>query len=571
MAYSLEIGLRYLRSKKRSMISVITIVAITGVALGVGALLAVLSITTGFQEEFRHKVLGVNAHVLVLKYGLDFEEYRDVIAMARGLPEVAGAAPFIINEMMLAKGDRISGVLVKGVDPEAMPTVLDLPAYMTQGSLEGLRRPGAAPAARPDSVGTISGSDTDLDNYLRNLSRADAGTAEGRTDTAAMDRDEYEDLMQRIVRGDPLVDSPDAGTPDAAASRTPVWAEGQDEQGPMAARDAGTGDAALAAAVTVEELPEVDVPTPDEVEAYLRELEQAELPSDEQESEVFAAEARARQSEDDSTDKLPGIVVGATLASNLGLSVDDRVTVISPLAGLDISMFSDAPRAPRSRDFRVIGVFEAGFQEYDSRLVYVDLYEAQGFTDLGDTVTGVEIRLHDLEQAPEVAHRLERQLGGGPFHTVDWEDLNHNLFTALEIQKVMLSLVIATIILVAAFNVIATLIMVVLEKKREIAILKAMGAKDHSILSIFMVQGVVIGVIGTLIGLVVGGGICWYLATYQFPLDPKVYLIDHLPVRISSLEFILTTIIALFICSAATLIPSWWAARLLPADGVRYE
>ncbi|HTU64245.1 MAG TPA: ABC transporter permease, partial [Polyangiales bacterium] len=133
--YALDVGMRYLRSKKRASISVISVIAISGVALGVAALLAVMSITSGFQREFRDKVLGVNAHVLVLKYGLNFEEYRDVIARARKMPEVAGAAPFIINEMMLAKGDRLSGVLVKGVDPELMPTVLDLPSQLTTGSL----------------------------------------------------------------------------------------------------------------------------------------------------------------------------------------------------------------------------------------------------------------------------------------------------------------------------------------------------------------------------------------------------------------------------------------------------
>jgi lipoprotein-releasing system permease protein len=268
---------------------------------------------------------------------------------------------------------------------------------------------------------------------------------------------------------------------------------------------------------------------------------------------------------------LPGVVVGAALADTLGLEIGDDVRIISPLAGLDTSLWQPDGGSPRSLDFRVIGVFQAGFQEYDSRLVYVHLYEAQRFFDHGDAVTGVEIRLDQLEEAPRIARQLEADLGGGPYHTMDWQELNHNLFTALEMQKVMLSLVIATIIFVAAFNVIATLIMIVLEKKREIAILKAMGAKDSGVLAIFLVQGVVIGLVGTAIGLVLGGLVTGYLAVYSFPLDPKVYLIDHLPVRISALEFLYTIVIAFFICTAATLVPSYWAARLLPADGVRYE
>jgi lipoprotein-releasing system permease protein len=262
--------------------------------------------------------------------------------------------------------------------------------------------------------------------------------------------------------------------------------------------------------------------------------------------------------------------VGTTLAENLALEIGDRVKVISPLTGIDISMFSGGSRSPRSRDFRVIAIFEAGFQEYDSRLVYTDLYEAQRFYDNGDAVTGVEIRLHDLNAAARVSAELERDLGS-PFHTMDWATLNHNLFTALRIQQVVLSLVIATIIFVAAFNVVATLIMIVIEKKREIAILKAMGATDRTVLGVFLVQGGVIGVVGTTIGLLIGGLVVFALEKLEYPLDPKVYLIDHLPVVISGWEFFLTAAVALSICIVATLAPSWWAARMLPADGVRHE
>ena len=313
--------------------------------------------------------------------------------------------------------------------------------------------------------------------------------------------------------------------------------------------------------------PAVHVPTPEEMEAALSGPDEVELPDDMAESEAFRQDRGQAQPKG----PLPGVVVGATLAESLGLELGDEVRIISPLAGLDTSLWQPDGGAPRSLAFRVIGVFQAGFQEYDTRLVYVHLYEAQRFFDHGDAVTGVEIRLDDINEAPHVARQLEADLGGGPYHTMDWQELNHNLFTALEMQKVMLSLVIATIIFVAAFNVIATLIMIVLEKKREIAILKAMGAKDSGILSIFLVQGVVIGLVGTALCLLLGGLVTGYLSVYSFPLDPKVYLIDHLPVRVTPLEFAETVLIALAICTAATLFPSYWAARLLPADGVRYE
>jgi lipoprotein-releasing system permease protein len=525
IGYALDVGLRYLRSKKRASISVISVIAITGVALGVAALLAVTSITSGFQREFRDKVLGVNAHVLVLKYGLNFDEYRDVVSRALKMPEVSGAAPFIINEMMLAKGDRLSGVLVKGVDPQLMPKVLDLPSQLLSGSLEGLRRPGAAPPVRPEDLDrAVPQKDhDDLDAYLTGLAEKEAQHGPLEDDGAALE--------------------PDAGV--AAAENAPQ---------PTAA--------------PAEPLPTVDVPTPAEVEAALANGPLPDLPSDEAERKwIDTSEAERPAIEDDEV--LPGIVVGVTLAKELDVQMGDRVKVISPLSGIDTSLVGQDLKTPKSRDFRVIGIFQAGFQEYDSKLVYVDLYEAQAFQDQGDTVVGVELSLHDIEKSADVAVRLERDLGGGPFHTMDWRELNHNLFTALEVQKVMLIVVIATIVLVAAFNVVATLIMIVLEKRREIAILKAMGATDFSILKIFMVQGAAIGIVGTSLGLAIGGAICGYLNYFRFPLDPKVYLIDHLPIRTSLTEFTITVVIALGICVTATLIPSLWAARLLPADGIR--
>jgi len=552
MAYVLKLGSRYLRSKKRSTISVITVIAVTGVALGVAALLAVMAITAGFQDEFRNKVLGVNAHVLVMKYGLDFDEYRDVVTRARHMPQVAGAAPFVINEMMISKGDRLQGVLVKGIDPALMPTVLDLPEHIIDGSILGLRLPGAAPPTRPDDLEEPFQEDEELDHFLEGLAHSDGGAP------AAGHHEDDGDL--------------DGGAPELTVDAGVRARRPRRADGGVAAAAPRSGPDAGADEEVVDRLPDVEVPTPEEVEASLQANPPAALPSDELEEQLFA-EYEHEQEHPEEGAALPGIVIGVTLARTIGLGVGDRVRLISPLAGLDTSLWRPAGSGatPRSRDFRVIGIFEAGFQEYDSRLVYVDLYEAEAFLEQGDTVTGVEIRLHDLERAPEIARKLERDLGGGPYHTMDWEELNHNLFTALEIQKIMLSLVIATIIFVAAFNVIATLIMIVLEKKREIAILKAMGATDSGVLGIFMVQGLVIGLIGTVIGLVLGGGVCLYLYKYEFKLDPKVYLIDHLPVRLSLVEVLWTIVIAVLICAAATLVPSWWAARLLPADGVRYE
>lgn len=516
MDWALSIGLRYLRSKKTKTVSVISFIAVSGVALGVAALLAVMSITSGFQQEFRDKVLGVNAHVLVMRYG-DFEEYRDVIARAEDMPEVAGAGPFLIKEMMLANGDRIGGVLVKGVDPDLMPRVLDLPDQMVEGTLEGIRVPGARPPRRPEETSSHHDDDhegEDLDAYLEGVT----ARLEGREPPAS--------------EAPTPTDAPPAGPPPGVIVPLPV----------------------------------VDVATPEEAEAALAALDLGDASAGEEAGLDVGPAPDATP-----TDELPGLVVGITLAENLGIHVGDRVRVISPMAGLDTSLFRHGPTTPVSREFRVIGIFSAGFEEYDTHLVYADLYEVEGFFQSGDSVDGVEIRLHDPGDAEMISRRLERLLGGGPYHTMDWEELNHNLFTALEIQKIMLSLVIATIIFVAAFNVIATLIMIVLEKKREIAILKAMGARDSHVLMLFVVQGLAIGLVGTAIGLVLGGGVCVLLERYRLPLDPHVYLIDHLPIQTDASVFAWTVAIALGICLCATWIPSWWAARLLPADGVRHE
>jgi len=545
VSYSFQIGVRYLRSKKRATVSMITLISIIGVALGVAALLAVLSITTGFEKAFRDKVLGVNAHVLVLKYGREFRDYRDVLATVGEMPEVAGIAPFSINEMMLTKGERRAVVLVKGVTPEGLQTVLDLPQQMVAGNLEGLRRPGSVPtptaAPRPDEDW----------QWLRDI-RDGKPENEEKGDSP---------LFEGVKNGDkPDADGGQKGDSplgDGEPTRRKTFWEEETER-----REAEREAQRRARRPRIGKVAE-----PGDIEAMLGELAEDELalPDDP------AWEAGLSQGEaQEPVSALPGIIVGKTLAEDVGVEVGDRVRLISPLAALGITLSEPGGASTRSREFRVIGVFQAGFQEYDSGLVYTDLFEAQRLFDEGDNVTGVELRVHDLDTSFELARRIEQDLGGA-FHSLDWSELNRNLFTALEVQKIALTLVIATIIFVAAFNVIATLIMVVLEKKREIAILKAMGATDATILGVFMLQGVVVGVIGTLAGVLVGGGLVAYLDKIHFALDPKVYLIDHLPVVLSPTVFLVTIGIALLICTVSTIAPSWWAARMLPVDGLRYE
>ena len=519
----------------------ITLISIVGVALGVAALLAVLSITTGFEKAFRDKVLGVNAHVLILKYGREFRDYRDVLATVSEMPEVAGVAPFSINEMMLTKGERRGVVLVKGVTPAGVRNVLDLPQQMVAGSLDGLRRPGSTPTS------STKPKTPDDWQWLRNI-----------RDEKGVNEKGVRPLLEGVNGGvKPDADAEDAIAPSDAQpiKRKTFWEEEKERRTARREADRRARRPDIGA-----------VAAPIEVEAMLEGLDdELALPED-PEWEAGLSQGQAQEP----VDALPGIIVGKTLAEDLGLEIGDRVRLISPLAALGLALNEPRGSSTRSREFRVIGIFQAGFQEYDSGLVYTDLFEAQHLFDEGDNVTGVELRVHDLDTSFALARRIEQDLGGA-FHSLDWSELNRNLFTALEVQKIALTLVIATIIFVAAFNVIATLIMIVLEKKREIAILKAMGATDATVLVIFMVQGVVVGVIGTLIGVLVGGGLITYLDKIRFPLDPKVYLIDHLPVVINPTVFLVTIGIALLICTVSTIAPSWWAARMLPVDGLRYE
>jgi lipoprotein-releasing system permease protein len=264
--------------------------------------------------------------------------------------------------------------------------------------------------------------------------------------------------------------------------------------------------------------------------------------------------------------ELPGIVLGFSLQDTLQASIGDCVHVTSPMIGYSFEGHQLRPAA--AKPFRVIGTFRAGFEQYDSRWAYVDLGQSQAFYQEGDSVTGVEMKITDVDQAREVALRVEEVLAG-PYQVLDWMELNHGLFTALRIQQILMSLVLGVIILVAAFTVIATLIMLVLDKKQEIAVIKAMGATDAQLLRAFMYQGLIIGLLGTGLGLAGGFVVCRWILAHVISLDPKVYFIDRLPVRLRPEEFVLTGAFALLACLAATLWPALRAARLRPCDAFR--
>jgi lipoprotein-releasing system permease protein len=396
--------------------SVLTSVSALGVVLGVAALTVTLAVATGFQEEFQAKVLGVNAHVIIMKNTTDFPEYRRIEEVARTIdPEVRAVQPFIFEEMLATRGKgKQAGVAIKGVDPERVGGVLDLEKHMIEGSVQTL----------------------------------------------------------------------------AAEHK-----EGQ--------------------------------PAP--------------------------------------------IIIGRELARKLDAGVGDEVTVVAPLSNLDLDTWTTTGSAPLTRKFVVSGIFYSGFAEYDQRLMYISLGEAQDLRGQGDRVLGVELKVANVERADEIAGKLEQALGGTPYVVQDWYELNRNLFTALTLQKVVLLIILTLIIIVATFNVVSNLTMMVIDKTRQVAILKSMGASSTSVAHIFQVVGLTIGAVGTVLGLGIGITVCFVVEKYGYRLDPKVYLIDHLPIVLKPQESVLIALITMGISAVAAFFPSAKASALHPVEGLRYE
>jgi lipoprotein-releasing system permease protein len=432
-----------------SVFSVFTSVSVLGVVFGVAALTVVLAVTTGFQQQFRDKVLGVNAHVIILKSQATFAEYRDVMKTAREIDrDVLAVQPFIFAEMLATRGKgELSGVAIKGIDPKLVRGVLDLDKHMIEGTVDSLLTP-VCPSGADDRGGRPGGMSPGAPR-----------------------------------RGPPSVSEPDR---------------------PRCLAD-------------------------------------------------------------------PPIIMGKELAHKLKARVGDAVTVVVPLSNIDFDTWRAKSSAPRTRKFTVTGIFYSGFDEYDRRLMYASLDEVEELEGRGDQVMGVELKVRDVDRAEAIAQKLEKALGGPPYQVQDWYELNHNLFTALTLQKLALVIILTLIIVVAAVNMVSALTMMVTEKIREIAIFKSMGASSSSVALVFQVVGVAIGGAGTVVGVVIGVVTCYVVSRYGYHLDPKVYLIDRLPIEVKPLEVLLVAGITMVISVVATIVPSQSAAALRPVDGLRYD
>jgi lipoprotein-releasing system permease protein len=270
---------------------------------------------------------------------------------------------------------------------------------------------------------------------------------------------------------------------------------------------------------------------------------------------------------DDDTDLLPGLIIGKELADQLKVYPGDRVHVINPIGGGVGPMGLPVPRV---QPVRVAGVFYSGMYEYDTKWTYMTLKDTQEFLQLDDVASGIEVRVHDPDEVSESAPLIEKALGTA-FYARHWQNLNRNLFAALKLEKIVMGLILSLITLVASLNIVGSLILVVVTRTREISIMRAMGASKNAVRLVFMFEGLIIGVVGTTFGTILGLLGCMGLDRYRFPLDTDVYYLDTLPVVIVPETVVVVALSAIAICFTATLYPATLAARIDPVEGLRYE
>lgn len=405
--YQIFIALRYLKSKKKNKgVSVTTAISIGGVAVGVMALLVVLAVMTGFQQDLQKKILGANAHIIVRSFSGSISDYETLATKIRREKHVVSVAPFVLGQVMVSSGHSAHGVFLKGIDPDLEARTTEIISHIKDGDMRGLN--------------------------------AEEGVS--------------------------------------------------------------------------------------------------------------------------------GIILGKELAANLGVFIGDKVNVISPIGEI-----GPMGMLPRVKQFKVVAIFEIGMFEYDSNLVLVGMKTAQDFFSLKNEISGIEVHLDDIYKAPVVRQRIQEELDM-PFQVMDWMQMNKNLFSALKLEKFAMFIILVLIVLVASFNIISNLIMNVIEKSREIAILKAIGATNTGIMTVFMLQGLLIGLIGTCIGVTGGYALGYILNTYEIiKLPADVYYLSHLPVKMELFDFCVVSLSAIIISFIATLYPAWQAAKLNPVEPLRYE
>lgn len=444
------IAVRQLRSRKSGFLTAISFLAFLGVGLGSFALCMTIAIMGGFGNDLKTKILGNNAHVVLDRERGGFVGWRPLIEQIRRVPDVATVTPLVQGEVMVTSQTNLSGVILRGVDPSATESLVNLRRDLIRGRLEYLSEPRHLDRLSPIERRPVS--------------------ARGEVDLA----------VGAPARRDPLPIAPAPGSPN---------------------------------------------------------------------------------------DVLPGIIVGRELASNLHLAVGDEVRVVSPFGSL-----GPLGPIPKTKLFRVAGIFYSGMYEYDTKYAYVTIPVAQRFFNhRDDAITAIEVRLHEVDRSDAVLTAVRPLARGMNLRVRDWKELNQNLFRALKLEKLMIFLLLTVAIIVASFSIVATLLLLVTEKGREIAVLKAMGASDGFITRVFVAVGGLIGVVGSSLGTSSALIVAVVARRVGIPLDPEVYYIERLPVIIAPWDFSLIFVTAVMICLGAAAFPAWLAGRLRPVEGLRLD
>jgi lipoprotein-releasing system permease protein len=445
------VAARHVRASKSGFLTVISVLSIAGVGVSSFALCAVVSIMGGFGADLKRKILGNSAHISVDNDQVGgLSNWDDMLDKIRLVPGVQAATPMVGGEAMASSDSNTAGLIVRGVDPESIGTVIDLLKNIEVGKFEYLtdaRKLADLPA--DEEIGLGPGGVRFL-HGPKNLKLADA-------DPAVLEALEPEGVY-------------------------------------------------------------------------------------------------------------PGLILGRELAKSLRVYVGDEVTLVSPLGDL-----GPLGVLPRTRKFRIAAIFYSGMYEYDSSHAYMTLEAAQEFLDLTGHISSIDIKVGNAEAVDAIRPKVAAALGDPTLRVRDWMERNKSLFSALKLEKVATFLILSIAIAVASFCIICTLLLMVTEKSKEIAILKSMGASDRAVLRIFMLEGFIIGGIGTIFGVVTGFVACWGLQVLGVRLDPDVYYVDRLPINVDPAEYAMVAASALLITVLATIYPALAASRLRPVDGIRYE
>ncbi|MEZ4359312.1 MAG: ABC transporter permease [Kofleriaceae bacterium] len=505
-----------------------TVVPVGGVWIGTGALVCVLSVMSGFESDLRHKILGSNAHVQITREDGDFVEWRDVKGAVDKIKGVKGSTPFATSEVVIAANNNGMNVIIKGIDVDTIGSVTEL--------VQNLENRDALQKMAPLVEDTLD------------MPAPSAPATEPAVDPGP------DDLLEG---GEPI----DFSAESAAAAAPPRRA------------DSFGGDAVAVVGIDgTEPTTEID-PAPADLE--VPDSDPADFSGDgppavTREGDMHVIEIPMSETRRGSgrTLSLPGIIVGRELVKQTRMYEGQEVRVVSPLSDPANPDATGTP-IPFNRDFRVAGIFFTGMYEYDLKQVYVTLDAFQEFLDRGDAVDGIEVRVDKPDDAARYVREISAAVGPS-YRVVDWTELNRSLFSALKLEKISMFIVLGIVILVASFSIVGNLIMVVFEKGREIALLKTLGATNWGVLRLFVLRGVMIGVIGTVLGVGMGVSACLAAKQYGIPLNPDVYYIDRLPIHIDGSSVVIIAFAGVAISGLAALYPALLAIRIRPATGLRH-